>query len=817
MKILKFGGTSLQNADRITAAARIVAQAASDRTVCVVASAMGGVTNALLSASEQAASEGEFKATYGQIETRHLEALKALAEPAGYDALGERLQAILGELREQLQNVARAAECSLQSLDSILSIGERLSVELVAEALRCEGLAAKPCDTRQLIVTDRRFGTAAVEAEATYERLRAHLDGSEEVLVLTGFIASTDDGKTSTLGRGGSDLTASLAGAAVGAEVIEIWTDVDGVMSADPRLVPAARPIEHLSYEELMELSHFGAKVVYPPTIRPARNASIPLVIRNTMNPAFAGTRIDNERPHRPQAVCGISSINRVSLMRLEGDGMVGDPRIAARLFGALADEDIHIILISQASSQHSICFAVTPEAVDAARKQVDKEFAFELRAGLVDELVVEHDLSVLAAVGEGMRHTPGIAGTLCSVLGADGVNIHAIAQGSSELNISLVVERADKPRALEITHRCLFEGVEPASIVVAGTGGVGSPLLRQLEAAAAAGADLVVAGVANSRKMRIRDQGLAVGVADERPTRIDELVEWTCGLGGSRVFVDCTASDDIGDVYAPLLRAGVAVATANKKPLADKLEAWKTIRAASAGNADLYHEATVGAGLPVIRTLTDLLASGDRLLKIEGAFSGTLSYLMDRLKHGVTFSEAVRQAHAAGYTEPDPRDDLSGMDVARKLLILARVAGRPLEPGDVRVESLVTDPSLITGSLGEFWAGLESLDDHFAQRQEECARQDHSLCYLATLDDAGASVGLREISADHPCAGVRDRDNLFAFWTERYNDTPLVVQGPGAGPEVTAAGVLVDILRAVRNSGARMPGARPERKGALP
>ena len=815
MKILKFGGTSLQNADRIGTAARIVAQAASDGPVCVVASAMGGITDVLLDASVQAVSGAEFEATCKEIETRHLEALDALSEPTERGALRQRLETVVGELGDHLRSVALAGECSLQTRDAILSVGERLSVELVAQALRREGLAARPCDTRQLIVTDRRFGAAAVETEATYERLRGHLEQLEEVPVLTGFIASTDDGRTSTLGRGGSDLTASLVGAAVGAEVIEIWTDVDGVMSADPRLVPAARPIEHLNYEELMELSHFGAKVVYPPTIRPARTASIPLLIRNTMNPGFAGTRVDNERPSRPQAVCGISSINRVSLMRLEGDGMAGEPRIAARLFGALADKEIHVILISQASSQHSICFAVPPEAVDVAGRQVSKEFEREQRAGLVNELVVEHDLSVLAAIGEGMRHTPGIAGKLCSVLGAAGINIHAIAQGSSELNISLVVERADERRALGVTHRCLFEGSESARIVVVGTGGVGAPLLRQLEASAAAGSDLIIAGVANSRKMSISDQGLASGIADERPASIDELVEWTRSLSGCRVFVDCTAAEELGEVYAPLLSAGVAVVTANKKPLAGTLDDWKAIRSASAVGAGLYHEATVGAGLPVIRTLTDLLASGDRLVRIEGAFSGTLSYLMDRLRHGVSFSAAVRQAHEAGYTEPDPRDDLSGMDVARKLLILARVAGHALHPDDVAVGPLVTDPSLLEGSVDEFWEGLATLDGDFARRQDESSRRGQSLCYLASLDAEGASVGLREISSDHPCAGVRDRDNLFAFWTERYNETPLVVQGPGAGPEVTAAGVLVDILRAVRDSGAPLSGATSKREGA--
>ncbi len=809
MKILKFGGTSLQNADRITAAARIVAQAASSSEICVVVSAMGGVTDALLGASEHAAVGANFEATCDEIESRHMEALEILGDPTTRDALRQRLESVLGELRDRLRGVALVGESSPRTLDSILSVGERLSVEIVAEALRREGLAAEACDARQLIVTDRRFGAAAVETEATYKRLRARLTEVEGIPVLTGFIASTTDGKTSTIGRGGSDLTAALAGAAVGAEVIEIWTDVDGVLSADPRLVPSARPIGHLSYEELMELSHFGAKVVYPPTVRPARDASIPLVIRNTTNPGFAGTRIDNERPNRPRAVCGIASISRVSLIRLEGDGMVGTPGIAARLFGALAGQEINVILISQSSSEHSICLAVPADAVDEARARIDREFRLERSTGLIDELVVEHGLSVLAAVGEGMRHTPGIAGKLCSVLGAGGVNIHAIAQGSSELNISLVIERADERRALQATHASLFEDPVAARIVVLGTGRVGSELLRQLQAAAEMRPGLVVAGVANSRVMRTSIAGLADGEAEERAADLTDLVEWTRSLDGCRVFVDCTASDEIGEVYAPLLRAGVAVATANKKPLAGTFHAWETIYRASMGDAGLYHEATVGAGLPVIRTLTDLLASGDRLLKIEGTFSGTLSYLMDRLRHGVAFSAAVRQAHEAGYTEPDPRDDLSGMDVARKMLILARVAGHTLEPGDVRVEPLVTDASLTAASLDEFWVRLETLDEGFAQRQEESAQRDHSLCYLATLDDQGASVGLREVPSDHPCAGVRDRDNLFAFWTERYSDTPLIVQGPGAGPEVTAAGVLVDILSAVRNSG-----ARPAREG---
>ncbi len=800
MKILKFGGTSLQSAERIAAVARIVAEAASQTRVCVVVSAMAGTTDALLAASELAVDDADFDATCDAIESRHLEALQVLADSNDAHTLRERLTSVLDELRDRLRGVALVGECSPRTLDSILSTGELLSVELVATALRRSGLVATACDARQLIVTDRRFGSAAVEPEITAKRLRDHLGQSAGVPVLTGFIAATADGKTSTLGRGGSDLTASLAGAAVGAEVIEIWTDVDGVLSADPRLVESARPISHLSYEELMELSHFGARVVYPPTVRPAREASVPLLIRNTLNPDFAGTRIDNDRPQRPRAICGISSINRVSLMRLEGDGMFGMPGIAGRLFGALADAEINVILISQASSEHSICFAIAPDAIETAHQRVDREFHLERSAGLIEDLVVENDLSVLAAVGEGMRHTPGIAGKLCSVLGASGVNIHAIAQGSSELNISLVVGRDDERRALESMHRCLFEDGGTARVVVVGTGGVGSALLEQLRATAANDPRLVVVGIANSRNMKTSGQG-RVEAADERPTDLTELVNWTCGLGGRRVFVDCTAADEIGETYAPLLNAGVAVATANKKPLAGPLEDWEAIRDAGSELGRLYHEATVGAGLPVIRTLTDLVASGDRLVKVEGTFSGTLSFLMDRLRRGEAFSAAVRQAHEAGYTEPDPREDLSGMDVARKLLILARVAGRTLEPADVQVESLLPDPDLSATSLDGFWEGLDTLDAHFAERQAVCAQRDAVLCYLATLDDSGARVGLQEIPTDHPCAAVRDRDNLFAFWTERYRDAPLVVQGPGAGTEVTAAGVLVDILHAMRDS----------------
>jgi aspartokinase/homoserine dehydrogenase 1 len=812
LKILKFGGSSVATPERIGAVTGIVADAARAGPCAIVVSALGGVTDALVEAATAAArGTGGGDAMCDRLEERHRLAASAVARRAEAGDLVAELRRIVGELRGLLHGASLVREASPRTADAILAHGERLSAPLVAAALRAAGIEAEPCDARGLIVTDATFGRARVDFDLSDARLRAHFAAKGAVLqVVTGFIAATQDGETTTLGRGGSDYTAAIVGAALGAEAVELWTDVDGVMSADPRRVAAAEVIPELSYEELMELSHFGAKVVHPPTLHPVRRRSIPLVIRNTLRPAAAGTRISaglvgsGER----RTICGISSIPGVALLRLEGDGMVGVPGIAERLFGSLARHGINVILITQASSEHSICFAVAPDAVALARRAVAEEFLLERRAGIVDALVVEDGMSIVAAVGAGMRERPGIAGRLFGVLGDYGVNVRAIAQGSSELNISFVVRAADESRTLNVVHEAFYTPHERrVDLAVAGPGRVGAALLGQIQAQRPAlerqyGLRLRVIGLAGRRGAVLDPEGLDCGEALERVRReargsLDELVaELTRERWPRKVFVDCTASAEAAAHYDRLLRHGVSVVTANKLRLAGPLDDWHALAAARPGR--LFYETTVGAGLPVIRTLGDLCATGDRVIRIDGLLSGTLGFLAAELGRGRRFSEAVRAAYDLGYTEPDPREDLSGQDVARKLIILGRLAGMDLEPADVETESLLPRSDGSARSLEAFWERLTELDEPFAERQRRAREAGRRLCYLGTVGEGRAAVRLEAVGPDHPCGQLDGTDNLIAFTTDRYRESPLVVRGPGAGPEVTAAGVLADVLRAM-------------------
>jgi aspartokinase/homoserine dehydrogenase 1 len=816
--VMKFGGTSLETPARIRDVVALVAERAATRRTVVVVSALARVTNDLLEAARLATSgDPGGEALINAHCERHLAAAEALAAATEQEALTAALQSWTKDLRSLVHGISLVRDCSPRVLDALVAYGELFSSAVVAAALRAANMPAVAVDARTMIVTDDTFGRGVVDRERTYPRVRAELVLERIVPVVTGFIAAAEDGSTTTLGRGGSDYTATLVGAALDAEHIEIWTDVPGVMSADPRLVPQAFALPRMSYTELMELSHFGAKVVYPPAVSPARAAGVPLVIRNTLDASFPGTWVlpqsgPGDDSGGRSAVCGISSINRIALCRLEGAGMVGVPGVASRLFGALARDGISVILISQASSEHSICFALEPAAAPRARRRIDAEFEVERRAGAVESLAVEEGFAIIAAVGEAMRETPGIAGRLFDVLGRNGINVRAIAQGSSELNISLVVSRADEERALRLIHDAFFfPRTRVVQVFVAGTGRVGAALLDQLAAESdrlgeRLGLRLVVSGIARRHLSVFRAEGVPL---EQWRHEVERAVEPSSRVldtalrspSAHRVFVDCTASDDVADAYEPLLRHGVAIVTANKIALSGSLELYRRLRLAARHGNGMYAETTVGAGLPVLRPIADLVATGDVIARIEGVLSGTLSYLFGSVMNGTAFSRAVRAAHELGFTEPDPRDDLSGRDVARKLLILGREAGFDIEPEQVHVEPVLPHGDWAHLSEAEFWDALPTADAHFAQLRTAALAADATLCFIGTISETGAHVALRQLPLEHPCAALSPGDNLIAVTSARYTERPLIIRGPGAGPDVTAAGVFADILRAAIES----------------
>ncbi len=807
-RVLKFGGTSVTGVERLDVIERVVRDRLHACAPVLVVSALAGVTNLLVRVAGEAA-RGAFLPTQQEVERRHRQAARELTgdAPDVVEAMDDHLE----ELDRLLRGIALVGECSARTLDQVLSFGERLSSQLVAGGLRARGVDARAVDSSDLVVTDERHGEAEVDMAATEERANRLLPSNGVVHVVTGFLGATHGGTRTTLGRGGSDYTASILGAALGAEEVEIWTDVDGVMTADPAIVSDARTLPSISYDELLELSHWGARVVHPKTVRPLRERGIPLVIRNAMNPSRPGTRVGSaETAEGNGLVRGIASVDNVAILQLSG--WAGANRsIAARLLTALDAAGAKVLLVSQASSERSVCVAVHGDSLVAAQAAVAAEFDLERRAGVLDGPVIEERCSVVAVVGDAMKARPGVAARVFSILGDCGVNIRAIAQGSSELNISFVVTHQDVGTAVRATHASFFSPKTlTAQIFLAGPGRVGKEFLRQLgEVAGPSGSDaLKLIGVARGSRAVVRPEGIDLNRWSEDLEAgdgdLEALVEAALGWPHHpRIFVDCTASPQPVAAYVRLLRAGVAVVSANKIAFSSSGEGHTALRRAQREGGRLYFETTVGAGLPVLRPLADLLATGDRVERIEGILSGTAGFILDEVMKGALFSEAVGEAHALGYTEPDPRLDLSGTDIARKLVILAREARIDLDLENVQVEPLAAcnrdEP------VEAFWESLPSVDASMAALREKARGRGGRLVYLARVTREGARLGLEIVGADHPCAAQSGPQNVFVIESRRYKESPLVVRGPGAGPEVTAAGVFADVLRA-RAEAAREP-----------
>ncbi|MDM7923553.1 MAG: bifunctional aspartate kinase/homoserine dehydrogenase I, partial [Pyrinomonadaceae bacterium] len=718
----------------------------------------------------------------------------------------------LGDLENICEGIIRVGELSGRTLDRILSFGELVSSRIVAEAIRAKGKDAVWLDSRRLIRTDNNYGFAAVDAEATTVAINEAVNQEKAaIFIAPGFIGSGPDGATTTLGRGGSDYSGAIYASALDADALEIWTDVNGMMSADPRFVRNVRHIPRISYREAMELSHFGAKVIYPPTIQPVMARGIPLWIKNTFDPGAEGTLIEAGTSSGDGIIRGITSIDRIAMLSLEGSGMVGIPGFSKRLFDALSRAKINVILITQSSSEHSICVAIDDRYSQTAKQVVDQEFEAEISVGKIEPLRVDTGLSILALVGDNMKAHTGVSGRMFATLGQNGINITAIAQGSSERNISAVISSADVKKAVNTLHEEFFsDGNKQINLFIAGVGTVGSRLLEQIAKQHDHIADelrlnLRVVGIANSKQALIDEEGLdaetAASLLSSAPRSdigsfTDEILK--LNLRNS-VFVDITASSDVVATYPKLLERSVSVIACNKVAASSEYESYRRLKdTAREYNANFFFETNVGAGLPIITTLNDLLRSGDRVNRIEAVLSGTLNFVFNNYDGSRTFADIVRQAQAEGYTEPDPRLDLSGTDVARKILILAREAGNRLEMADIENEGFLPE-SCLEGSVDDFYKELARNEEHFRGLLDAAVADGKKLKYIASFSDGKASVGLEQIGPDHNFANLSGKDNAVLFYTNRYAEQPLVVKGAGAGADVTAAGVFADIIRASR------------------
>jgi len=812
----KFGGTSVASAQRYRDVAAIVAREPGVRKAVVV-SAMAKVTDALIALTELARARDEsYVARLAELVERHVEAAKELLPEPAYLALTAVLRADAADIADVLRAIWLARTCSEELAELVSGYGEIWSAQMLGAHLGATGRSARWLDARKVLVVRPGETGPVVDWSASRALLMAWLASEPtDELVITGFVAQTPEGVPTTLKRNGSDFSASIFGSLLDASAVTIWTDVDGVLSADPRRVPEAVVLDEMSYDEAMELAYFGAKVLHPRTMAPCVAQAIPIWIRNTFNPTHPGTRIHRAEPAKAGApsVKGFSTVDGIALINVEGTGMMGVPGVAQRIFGSLRSVSVSVVMISQASSEHSVCFAVPEAQAGLAHATVEKAFASEVHRGQIERVDVVLGCSVLAAVGERMADTPGVAARLFGSLSKAGINVRAIAQGSSERNISLVVDRADSTRALRAVHAGFYLSDQVISVGVVGPGLVGRALLAQIEAQAPLlrarfKLDLRVRAIASSTRMLLGDPSLAAdaweGGGPTVPTDLTALAEHIRPSHlPHAVIIDCSASDAVAERYAGWLDRGIHVITPNKRAGAGPLERYRAIKErAQARRTRFFYEATVGAGLPVITTLRDLIQTGDRVTRIEGVLSGTLSYVFNSYTGELGFSEVVRQAKALGYTEPDPRDDLAGTDVARKLVILGREMDLPMELDAVTVQSLV--PEALRGADVEaFMTGLADFDAPMAAALEEARAAGEVLRYVGVIEaDGRASASLRRYPLAHPFARVGASDNILAFTTARYHTQPLIVQGPGAGPEVTAGGVFADLLRLASSVG---------------
>lgn len=813
MQVLKFGGTSVANAENIKKVVAIVKEAVKKEKTVVVVSALGGVTDLLLGAASLAADGNEtYKDKLAVVEQRHLDAVKELIPVATQSQLLSLVKKSCNEIEDICSGIFLLRELTPRSKDRVASYGEWLSSQIITARFNIEMVQAEWKDARELIRTNSSFTAAEVDFVISNKKVLGYFSSTPgDLFIVPGFIASDSNGITTTLGRGGSDYTAAIIAAAMDASVLEIWTDVSGMMTADPRLTNNAKIIPHISYQEAMELSHFGAKVIYPPTIQPVMGKGIPVWIKNTFSPEDEGTLIETTATGNTDIVRGISSINNIALISLEGSGMIGIPGFSKRLFEALSNEKINVILITQSSSEHSITVGIDAAYAGKAKQATDAAFANEIALHKVEPLKVENELSIVALVGENMKNHTGISGRMFGAMGKNGVNIRAIAQGSSEKNISAVIATKDVKKAINVLHEEFFETTyKQVNLFIIGTGNVGSKLLQQLQQQFVflqqhLRLQVKVTGLCNSRKMVLDEEGIDLSNWKERLDNgqlalLHQFAEEIISRNlRNAVFVDVTANADVADIYSKLLEKSISVVACNKVAASSAYSNYKKLKdLAREYNSQFLFETNVGAGLPIIATLNDLVHSGDRIHKIHAVLSGTLNFVFNNYDGEQKFAEVVRQAQKEGYTEPDPRLDLGGTDVMRKILILAREAGYQMDMEQVVNQSFMPEKCM-QGSVNNFYQAMLEEEEHFKKLLNKANEAGCKLKFVASLENGLASVGLQHINPEHDLYHLYGKDNVVLFYTDRYKDQPLVIKGAGAGAAVTASGVFADIIRAVR------------------
>jgi len=814
MKVLKFGGSSVAQPDRIRNIYSIIQpRIKAGEKLSIVFSAFGGVTDQLIGMIENASKGNDnYTEFFIECKDRHYVAIKDLMSGDDQSGLLAEIDVLFLKLENILKGVFLLREASDRSYDYVMSFGERLSNLIISRFFTSQGTSSTFLDARKVIVTDSEFRSAAVFMDQTAKNINEYVDQNKETThIVTGFIAADQQGRTTTLGRGGSDYTAAIFASSLNAEALEIWTDVDGVLTSNPNDVPKAFSIKEMSYEEAMEMSHFGAKVIYPPTIQPVLAKQIPTYIRNTFNPENIGTKIhSNPDVQSTGSIKGLSSLNGVSLMTVSGTGMQGVPGVAARIFNSLAANKINVILITQASSEHSICFSIQSEKSGIAAEILKAEFSKEIEKEMINDIIAEKDISIIAAVGEAMKNQPGIAGKIFSTLGRNGINIEAIAQGSSELNISFAVHTKDEVKALNLIHDTFFRNtVKTLNIFVVGTGLIGGTLIQQLISYRDTllkenGIEMKVIGLSNSRKMFFAKNGIELNnwksllEESEQQADVNAFVDAMVGMNFSNaIFIDNTASSEVPTHYKRILSNNISISTPNKVASSSPYEEYLELKnIAKNKNVKFLFETNVGAGLPVISTIKDLKNSGDKILKIEAVVSGSISYIFNKYKSGISFHDIVKEAQTKGLTEPDPRDDLNGSDVMRKITILTRESGYKINQSDVELSPILPEECMQANSVEDFFQSLKDKDDYFKTMLEKADQDGKRLRFIASMDEGQAKVSLESVDESSPFYNLSESDNMIAFYTKRYNVSPLVIRGPGAGADVTAAGVFAEIIQ---------------------